>query len=181
MNINFVAGISAFIGVIVGSFITFLVFLFSRNYEKNVRLRTRELEHKVKEIDTIHLLNSKVNEILHRHSVLLPDISSFDVFEDVHISIEDYAYLESFHVINNYYLPSYVLEQFFKDISSRRMVRSSQETLSMGGYTFKQGRAVLENFSEELTNMTNERKAQLKKIAHEPIHILRKDEYAIYD
>ena len=181
MNTGFIVGLSSLLGVLIGSLITLVGFFLSRRYEHKARLRTRELEHRVKEIDTINFFKSKIGEILHKHSVFLKDLSTYNVFDDVHITIDDYAYLESFVVINNYYLPNYVMEQFFKDITERKMVRTSQETLELGGYTFRRGRAVLENLSEELSQMVDEKKLELRELSNEPIHLLRKNEYSVYD
>jgi hypothetical protein len=167
--------------VVIGCLTTGFGFLLARRYDRQVKHRQRELEHRVKEIDTLNLLNKKISQILQKRTLLMPDYVSFDVFDDVHVSIDDYAYLESFTAQNLFYLPNYVMEEFFKNISHRRIILSPEETVQIGGYTFKNGRVIMEQLSDELQTMMNEKKAQLKKISALPIHILRDEEYEFYN
>lgn len=178
MNVAII--VSALVGVVIGVILSAVGFYLSRRYDRHIRLRARELEHRVKEIDTLSLLNKKISEILQKRTLLMPEFVSFDVFDDVHISIDDYAYLESFAAQNNFYLPNFIMEQFFKNISHRRMVLSPEETVQINGYTFKQGRVVLEKFSDELEQIMDEKKADLRKVSNQPIHLLRKDDYEYY-
>jgi hypothetical protein len=152
-------------------------FYISRKYEHNYLLKNRALEHKVKEIDTLILLNKKISELLQKRSLLMPDFVSFDVFDDVHISFDDYAYLESFAAQNNFYLPAYIMEVFFENIAHRRVVLSPEETVQIGGYTFRDGRIELDKLSDELLNMIEEKKREIKKVTDEPIFLLKSNRY----
>ena len=40
---------------------------------------------------------------------------SFDAFDDCYITIDDFAYLQSFAAQNNFYLPNYFLEEIFQE------------------------------------------------------------------
>jgi hypothetical protein len=174
---TFLAGL---IGVLLGALLATLGFFLSTRFEHRRDLRRRELEHKVKEIETLNLLNKKISEMLQKRTLLMPEFVSFDAFDDVHISIDDYSYLQSFAAQNNFYLPSYVMEEFFKRISHRRVVLSPEETVQIGGYTFKGGRGVMESFSDELQKLMDERKTQLKQLNQAPLHLLLKDENEIH-
>ena len=57
------------------------------------------------------------------------------------------------------------------------MILSPDETMKIGGYAYKGGRVILENFTDSLTEMINEKKAQLKTIAtRQPIGFFSKDD-----
>lgn len=123
------------------------------------------MEHKVKEIETLNQLNKKINEILQKRSVLMEEYVSFDAFDDCYITIDDYAYLQSFAAQNNFYLPNYILEEFFKNIAQRKVILSPDETIKVGGYAYKGGRVIMEHFSDDLTELINERKTELKRLS----------------
>ncbi|EQC81429.1 hypothetical protein HSIEG1_2977 [Enterococcus sp. HSIEG1] len=49
------------------------------------------------------------------------------------------------------------------------MILSPEETVKIGGYTYKGGRVIMENFLDTLTEMVNERKTQMKNLTNEPL------------
>lgn len=161
--------LAGLIGVLVGAGIVSLAFYLQLRYQEKKELRRRSLENKVREIEVLNELNKKVNEILQKRNVLLEKYVSFDAFDDCYITIDDFVYLQTFTSQNNFYLPNYILEQFFKNIAHRKVVLSPDETVKIGGYTYKGGRVVLENFSEELIEMINEKKIQMKQLTNDPV------------
>ncbi|MFC4771840.1 hypothetical protein [Enterococcus hermanniensis] len=157
------------IGVLLGALITGLAgFLVYRQIELRQR-RERELMHQVKEIETINLLNKKINEILSKRNVLMQDYVSFNAFDDCYITIDDFIYLNSFAAQNSFYLPTYLIEEFFKNISHRKVILSPEETVKIGGYTYKGGRIVMETFSEQLIEILNEKKQTLSRATKQPL------------
>lgn len=164
--------VTGLIGVLCGALITTVGMSIQISYNQKKDIRRRELEHKVREIETLNLLNKKINEILQKRSVLLDNYVSFDAFDDCYITIDDFVYLQSFAAQNNFYLPSFVLEEFFKKISHRKVILSPDEVTRIGGYTYKGGRVILENFSEDLLSMIEEKKIQIKKLSNKPLHYL---------
>ncbi|EOL48772.1 hypothetical protein RV11_GL003267 [Enterococcus phoeniculicola] len=161
--------LAGLIGVLVGAGIVSLAFYLQLRYQEKKELRRRSLENKVREIEVLNELNKKVNEILQKRNVLLEKYVSFDAFDDCYITIDDFVYLQTFTSQNNFYLPNYILEQFFKNIAHRKVVLSPDETVKIGGYTYKGGRVILENFSEELIEMINEKKIQMKQLTNDPV------------
>ena len=95
---------------------------------------------------------------------------------DCYITIDDFAYLQSFSAQNSFYLPNYILDELFKNISHRKVILSPDETMKIGGYAYKGGRVILENFTDSLTEMINEKKAQLKTMTRQPIGFFSKDD-----
>lgn len=157
--------VAGFFGVIVGALIVTIAFNLRIRYDEKKEQKRRALELKVKEIETLNLLNKKINEILQKRSVLMEEYVSFDAFDDCYITIDDYAYLQSFSAQNNFYLPNYILEEFFKKIAQRKVILSPDETIKVGGYAYKGGRVIMEHFSDDLTQLINERKAELKRLS----------------
>ncbi|SFE42924.1 hypothetical protein SAMN04487887_11269 [Enterococcus casseliflavus] len=49
------------------------------------------------------------------------------------------------------------------------MILSPEETVKIGGYTYKGGRIIMENFLDQLVEMVNERKTQMKNMTSEPL------------
>ncbi|BCA85097.1 hypothetical protein EsVE80_06200 [Enterococcus saigonensis] len=160
---------AGFFGVLVGALIVTIAFNLRIRYDEKKEQRRRTLEHKVKEIETLIQLNKKINEILQKRSVLMAEYVSFDAFDDCYITIDDYAYLQSFAAQNNFYLPNYILEEFFKNIAQRKVILSPDETIKVGGYAYKGGRVIMEHFSDDLTELINERKAALKHLSDETL------------
>jgi hypothetical protein len=156
-------------GVIVGAIVTAIAFNLQSRYDDRKEERRRQLEHKVKEIEILILLNKKIIEILEKRIGTMDRYVSFDVFDDCHITIDDYIYLQSFAAQNSFYLPNYFLEEFFKKIATRRVVLSPEQVVEVGGYTFKGGRVLMENFSDQLKEMVYERKVQLQKMTDKPM------------
>ncbi|MEG2644858.1 MAG: hypothetical protein RR965_06650, partial [Enterococcus sp.] len=103
MEVAIIGLIGVLLGALIAGIAGFLVF---RQIELRQR-RERELEHKVREIETINLLNKKVNEILSKRNVLMQDYVSFNAFDDCYITIDDFIYLNSFAAQNSFYLPTY--------------------------------------------------------------------------
>ncbi|MGX7173760.1 hypothetical protein [Enterococcus ratti] len=171
-----IVGIVGFIGVLLGAILVYVGMAVQMRYLENKEQRRRELELKVKEIETLNQLNKKINEILQKRATLLEEYVSFDAFDDCYITIDDFAYLQSFSAQNNFYLPNYILEELFKNIAHRKIVLSPDETMKIGGYAYKGGRVILENFADHLTEMINEKKAQLKNAAQQPIGFFSKDD-----
>lgn len=157
------------VGVIVGALIVAIGFFVWTRYEATQAQKNRVLEHKVKEIETLVLLNKKINEILEKRILMMDKYVSFDAFDDCYITVDDYIYLQSFAAQNSFYLPNYFLEEFFKKIATRKVVLSPEETLKVGGYTFKGGRVIIEEFSDQITEMIYERKVAIKKMTKEPL------------
>lgn len=154
-----------FLGVIIGALIVTIAFNLRIRYDERKEQKRRALELKVKEIETLNQLNKKINEILQKRSVLMEEYVSFDAFDDCYITIDDYAYLQSFAAQNNFYLPNYILEEFFKKIAQRKVILSPDETIKVGGYAYKGGRVIMEHFSDDLTQLINERKTELKRLS----------------
>ncbi len=107
---------------------------------------------------------------------LLDEYVSFDAFDDCYITIDDFAYLQSFSAQNNFYLPNYILDELFKNIAHRKVILSPDETMKIGGYAYKGGRVILENFTDNLNEMIIEKKAQLKNVTRQPIGFFSKDD-----
>src|SRR5699024_7615444 len=128
--------ISAFIGVILGAVIVLITNSLRVRYDERRQVKTRMLEHKVKEIELLVLLNKKIRELLEKRVVMMDKYVSFDAFDDCYITIDDYVYLQSYAAHNSFYLPNHFLEEFFKQISMRKAVLSPEETIAIGGYTF---------------------------------------------
>lgn len=157
--------VAGFLGVIIGALIVTIAFNLRIRYDERKEQKRRALELKVKEIETLNQLNKKINEILQKRSVLMEEYVSFDAFDDCYITIDDYAYLQSFAAQNNFYLPNYILEEFFKKIAQRKVILSPDETIKVGGYAYKGGRIIMEHFSDDLTQLINERKTELKRLS----------------
>ncbi|WP_206423487.1 hypothetical protein [Enterococcus mediterraneensis] len=161
--------VAGFIGVLIGALLVMITFNLRIRYDERKDQRRRQLEHKVKEIETLIQLNKKINEILQKRPSLMEEYVSFDGFDDCYITIDDFAYLQSFAAQNNFYLPSYILEEFFKKIAQRKVILSPDETMKIGGYAYKGGRVILEHFSDDLTELINERKNQLQSLSGETL------------
>ncbi|OJG20114.1 hypothetical protein RU97_GL000347 [Enterococcus canis] len=153
----------------VGALLMLGAVVLQSSYDQRRDAKRRELEHKVKEIETINLLNKKINEILQKRTLFLEEYVSFDSFDDCYITIDEFVYLQSFAAQNNFYLPTYILEEFFKKIAHRKVVLSPEEVTEIGGYTYKGGRVILENFSDDLVEMIEEKKIQLKRMSNRPL------------
>ena len=108
--------IAGLIGVLVGALLVTIIFNLRIRYEEQKEKQRRLLEHKVKEIETLVLLNQKISEILQKRVMLMDEYVSFDAFDDCYITIDDFAYLQSFAAQNSFYLPNFFLEEFFKKI-----------------------------------------------------------------
>ncbi|MBV7389511.1 MULTISPECIES: hypothetical protein [Enterococcus] len=162
-------GLIGLIGVLIGAAIVGVTVFFFFKYQERQTYRKRELEHRVKEIEVMNLLNKKINEILSKRSLMMENYVSFNAFDDTYIAIDDYIYLQSFAAQNNFYLPTYLVEEFFKNISHRKMVISPEETVRLGGYAYKGGRVLMESFADELLSITQEKKNQLARLTKEPL------------
>ncbi len=162
----FVIGMS---GVLVGALIVVLAFYLLLQYQEQKEKKRRMIEQKTKEIETLVHLNQKMVEILEKRILLMDKYVSFDAFDDCYITVDDYIYLQSFAAHNSFYLPNRFLEEFFSQISTRKVVLSPEETLAIGGYTFKGGRVLIEQLSDKITEMVYERKIQLKKVTDQPL------------
>ena len=144
-----IVGITGLIGVLTGAVVVYIGMILQMRHLENKEQRRRELELKVKEIETLN---------------------------DCYITIDDFAYLQSFSAQNSFYLPNYILDELFKNISHRKVILSPDETMKIGGYAYKGGRVILENFTDSLTEMINEKKAQLKTMTRQPIGFFSKDD-----
>lgn len=138
-----VVGIVGFIGVLLGAIIVYIGMAVQMRHLENKEQRRRELELKVKEIETLNQLNKKINEILQKRATLLDEYVSFDAFDDCYITIDDFAYLQSFSAQNNFYLPNYILDELFKNIAHRKVILSPDETLKDLGYDVTLGQLAL--------------------------------------
>jgi hypothetical protein len=175
LNLNLILILSGLFGVLIGVIISVLSFTIAIRYKENKEMKERNLNHMVKEIETLVLLNKKVNEILQKRKLTMPEYMSFDVFDDVQISVDDFLYLQSFKAQNDFYLPSFVVEDFFKQITLRRVILTPEETLSLGGYVYKDGRILLEKFSDEIEKIIQDKKVHMKEITNKPFYIFQKN------
>ncbi|MGX6978723.1 hypothetical protein ACWN8V_05635 [Vagococcus elongatus] len=132
--------------------------------------RREQIKEKMKEIDMLMLLNKKINEIMQKRDIEIRDdvdITNYEKvanFDDVKITIDDFIYLQSFCAQNHYYLPNYMVEEFFKKISHRKVVLDPQIIRTEGAYSYQGGRVVLEEFSEQLIRTAEDRKIELKQL-----------------
>ena len=152
----FIAGM---VGVIVGALIVTASAALHSSYKERKEVRYRELEHLVKEIESLNLLNKKVKEILQKRELYIDRSIEYLSMDDCFISIDDFIYLESFSAQNNFYLPTYLIEEFFKKIAHRKVILTASEVAEMGGHTYKGGRVILENFSDEILAIIEAKKA----------------------
>ena len=158
------------LGVLIGAFIAIIsVKLSIKQFLKEID-RREEIRNKMKEIDILILLNKKINEVLLKRdieikeSALLSNYERAVKFDDVKISIDDFIYLQSFCAQNHYYLPTYLVEEFFKKIAQRKVVLDPNITRTEGAYIYQSGREIFEEFSEQLNQMVEDRKVELKQI-----------------
>ncbi|MBE9390124.1 hypothetical protein [Vagococcus salmoninarum] len=162
--------IVSLIGVVIGALIAIIgTNINNRFILKELDKRTKMAE-KMKEIDVLVLLNKKVHDILQKRDVELAsaalgaEYQSFDGFDDCQITIDDYIYLQSYCAQNHYYLPTFMVDKFFENIGHRKIVLDPQEVRRIGAYTYQSGRIVLEAFSEEINQVIEDRKIELKQI-----------------
>ncbi|MGX7243478.1 hypothetical protein ACWOC1_01365 [Enterococcus quebecensis] len=168
----FIAGIT---GVLIGAVIVSVGVALRVTYEERKSVRYRELEHFVKEIESLNLLNKKINEVLQKREIYVDKSVNFVSMDDCYISIDDFIYLESFSAQNNFYLPTYLIEEFFKKITHRKVILTPDEVISMGGSTYKGGRVILENFSDELLTIIEDKKRQMKRLTHKPLYYFQRN------
>lgn len=166
---------SGMVGVIVGAIIATVGVALRVSYEEKKSVHYRELENYVKEIETLNLLNKRVNEILQKREIYVDKSVNFMSIDDCYISIDDFIYLESFSAQNNFYLPTYLVEEFFKKIAHRKVILTPEQVISMGGSTYKGGRVILESFSEELLSIIEDKKRQMQRLSNQSIYYFRKD------
>ncbi|AYW47100.1 hypothetical protein C7K38_01155 [Tetragenococcus osmophilus] len=157
------------LGVLIGALVVTVAFNLRIRFDQRKDEKRRLLEHKVKEIETLVLLNKKIVEILDKRVIMMEQYTSFNAFDDCYITVDDYIYLHSFAAQNSFYLPNYFLDEFFKRIATRKIVLSPEETVQIGGYTFKGARMLVEELSDELTEMIYEKKNEMKKLSDEPL------------
>lgn len=169
MLVVIAAATAGFAGIVVGAVIVLIAINLKVKYDDKKEKRNRELDYTVKEIEALNRVNMKVNEILEKRLLLKSEYVSFDTFDDCYIPIDDFVYLQSYTSQNNYYLPSYLVEEFFKNISSLRVILSPEETVRLGGYTYKGGRAILEKFSEDIVQIMEEKKIYIKTLTNQPL------------
>jgi hypothetical protein len=167
----FIAGMT---GVLIGAAIVSVAVALRVSYEERKAVQYRELEHYVKEIETLNLLNKKINEILQKRDIYVDKSVNFISMDDCYISIDDFIYLESFSAQNNFYLPTFLVEEFFKKIAHRKVILTPDEVIAMGGSTYKGGRAILESFSEELLTTIEDKKSQMKRLSNKPLYYFQK-------
>ena len=74
--------ISAFIGVILGAVIVLITNSLRVRYDEARQVKMRMLEHKVKEIELLVLLNKKICELLEKRVMMMDKYVSFDAFDD---------------------------------------------------------------------------------------------------
>ncbi|MBL1225306.1 hypothetical protein [Enterococcus sp. BWR-S5] len=161
------------LGVVVGAAVVAISVALRMSYEDKRDMRRRELENYVKEIECLNLLNKKINEILQKRDIYIDKSVHFLSVDDCYISIDDFIYLESFSAQNNFYLPTYLIDVFFKKITHRKVILTPDEIASIGGNTYKGGRVILENFSEELLTIIEDKKRQMKRLSNKPLHYFR--------
>ena len=119
------------------------------------------------------LLNKKVKEILQKRELYIDRSIEYLSMDDCFISIDDFIYLESFSAQNNFYLPTYLIEEFFKKIAHRKVILTASEVAEMGGHTYKGGRVILENFSDEILAIIEDKKRKMQRLSNEPLHYFK--------
>ncbi len=161
---------AGFIGVLLGALIAIIGMRFTFNTMMKEFDRREIMKEKMREIDALNLLNHKIQEILQKRDVLLknairdvPDYQILSDLDNVMITIDDFIYLQSFCAQNHYYLPTFMVEEFFSKISHRKVVMDPEQIRKVGAYTYKGGRLVLEEFSDQLMEMINDRKIELRQ------------------
>ena len=161
---------AGFIGVLLGALIAIIGMRFTFNTMMKEFDRREIMKEKMREIDALNLLNHKIQEILQKGDVLLknairdvPDYQILSDLDNVMITIDDFIYLQSFCAQNHYYLPTFMVEEFFSKISHRKVVMDPEQIRKVGAYTYKGGRLVLEEFSDQLMQMINDRKIELRQ------------------
>ncbi len=152
------------ISMCIGALIVLISTNINNTYHNRKIEKRQAINEKMKEVDTLILLNKKINEILQKRIIHMNKYTSFNSFDDCYITIDDYIYLQSFCSQNHFYLPTYIVEEFFKNIAHRQVVLSPEEIQEMAGYTYKGGRLILETFSEELIQCAEDRKVELKQL-----------------
>ena len=73
-----IVGITGLIGVLTGAVVVYIGMILQMRHLENKEQRRRELELKVKEIETLNQLNKKINEILQKRTTLMEEYVSFD-------------------------------------------------------------------------------------------------------
>ncbi|HFU3441659.1 TPA: hypothetical protein ACH5S2_003048, partial [Enterococcus faecium] len=63
-----IVGITGLIGVLTGAVVVYIGMILQMRHLENKEQRRRELELKVKEIETLNQLNKKINEILQKRT-----------------------------------------------------------------------------------------------------------------
>lgn len=159
--------LSGLLGVILGGVLVSIAVNNQRKWLEKQEIKKEEMKRLTEEIDVLLLLNHKINEILMKRNIMMPEYVSFDAFDDCMITVDDYVYLQSFTAQNHFLLPNYVVEQFFKNIAVRQVILSPEETTEIGGYCYSGGRLLLEQFSDEIISIIEDRKIQLKKIKNQ--------------
>lgn len=170
--LNFITG---FVGVVVGALLVIIGMSIRSSYEERKEIKNRELDHLVREIETVNLLNKKINEILQKRDIYIDTSTNFLAFEDCFISVDDFIYLSSFAAQNNFYLPTFLVEELFKDVTHRKVILSPKEISLMGGHMYKGGRLILESFSEDLLSIIEDKKKQMTQLTNKPIHYFSKN------
>ena len=79
------------------------------------------------------------------------------------ITIDDFIYLQSFCAQNHYYLPTFMVEEFLVKSRIVKLSWTREQIRKVGAYTYKGGRLVLEEFSDQLMQMINDRKIELRQ------------------
>lgn len=159
--------LSGLLGVILGGVLVSIAVNNQRKWLEKQEIKKEDMKRLTEEIDVLLLLNHKINEILMKRNIMMPEYVSFDAFDDCMITVDDYVYLQSFTAQNHFLLPNYVVEQFFKNIAVRQVILSPEETTEIGGYCYSGGRLLLEQFSDEIISIIEDRKIQLKKIKNQ--------------
>ena len=77
------------VGVIVGALIVTASAALHSSYKER-KVRYRELEHLVKEIESLNLLNKKVKEILQKRELYIDRSIEYLSMDDCFISIDDF-------------------------------------------------------------------------------------------
>lgn len=157
------------IGVCIGALIVLISTGLNNAYQQRQERQQKEIREKMKEIDCLLLLNEKINIILQKHPIDAARFISFDAFDDCFITIDDYVYLQSFCAQNHFYLPNYLIEKFFQEIAHRQVVLRPDEVSQLGAYTYRGGRLILQNLSDELIKCIEDRRIDLKRIQQKKI------------
>lgn len=176
MNITII--LSALIGLILGVFLFVFGMYFYMRYDENRYKKALSIEKLHKEIEVRRNLNTKIIEILNR-PVDEGDWELVDPREDVKIAFADYHFLKNYSSLHSLYIPTYFMDQFFKNLSNHLAVFDDADDLKNGGYIFKDSRRIFEDFSVVITDEVESKKEELSNTKNTYPTLFKKQNYKL--